>query len=83
VRTTLRIEHDRVRHALDGRTGLSIAECEDADESLPTNRRQLLGGKRLMRSGRACPTVDKDRIMYKDFAQLAELIASGGAELLR
>jgi histidine ammonia-lyase len=25
----------------------------------------------------ACPTVDKDRVMYKDFARLAELIASG------
>jgi histidine ammonia-lyase len=24
-----------------------------------------------------CPTVDKDRVMYKDFARLAELIASG------
>jgi histidine ammonia-lyase len=24
-----------------------------------------------------CPTVDKDRVMYKDFARIAELIASG------
>jgi histidine ammonia-lyase len=31
-----------------------------------------------------CPTVDKDRVMYKDFARLAELIASGKvAETLR
>jgi histidine ammonia-lyase len=31
-----------------------------------------------------CPTVEKDRVMYKDFARLAELIASGKlAELLR
>jgi histidine ammonia-lyase len=31
-----------------------------------------------------CPTVDKDRVMYKDFARLAELIASGRvAEALR
>jgi histidine ammonia-lyase len=32
----------------------------------------------------ACPTVDKDRVMYKDFARLAELIASGKvAEVIR
>jgi histidine ammonia-lyase len=31
-----------------------------------------------------CPTVEKDRVMYKDFARLAELIASGKvAEALR
>lgn len=31
-----------------------------------------------------CPTVDKDRVMYKDFARIAELIASGKiAEVLR
>jgi histidine ammonia-lyase len=31
-----------------------------------------------------CPTVDKDRVMYKDFARLAELIASGKvAEVIR
>ena len=31
-----------------------------------------------------CPTVDKDRVMYKDFARLAELIASGAlAEVIR
>ncbi len=24
-----------------------------------------------------CPTVEKDRIMYKDFARIAELIAAG------
>ncbi|MGB8583108.1 MAG: histidine ammonia-lyase [Candidatus Sulfotelmatobacter sp.] len=31
-----------------------------------------------------CPTVDKDRVMYKDFARIAELIASGKvAEALR
>jgi histidine ammonia-lyase len=31
-----------------------------------------------------CPTVDKDRAMYKDFARLAELIASGKvAEVIR
>jgi hypothetical protein len=24
-----------------------------------------------------CPTVEKDRVMYKDFARIAELIASG------
>jgi len=24
-----------------------------------------------------CPTVDKDRVMYQDFARIAELIASG------
>ena len=31
-----------------------------------------------------CPTMDKDRVMYKDFARLAELIASGKvAETLR
>jgi histidine ammonia-lyase len=24
-----------------------------------------------------CPTMEKDRVMYKDFARLAELIASG------
>ena len=31
-----------------------------------------------------CPTLDKDRVMYKDFARLAELIASGRvAEVIR
>jgi histidine ammonia-lyase len=31
-----------------------------------------------------CPAVDKDRIMYKDFARIAQLIASGKvAEALR
>ena len=31
-----------------------------------------------------CPTMEKDRVMYKDFARLAELIASGRvAEALR
>jgi histidine ammonia-lyase len=31
-----------------------------------------------------CPTMEKDRVMYKDFARLAELIASGRvAEVLR
>jgi histidine ammonia-lyase len=31
-----------------------------------------------------CPAVDKDRVMYKDFARLAELIASGKvAEVIR
>jgi histidine ammonia-lyase len=24
-----------------------------------------------------CPTMDKDRVMYQDFARIAELIASG------
>jgi histidine ammonia-lyase len=31
-----------------------------------------------------CPTMDKDRVMYQDFAHIAELIASGKvAEALR
>jgi histidine ammonia-lyase len=31
-----------------------------------------------------CPTVEKDRVMYKDFARIAELIASGKvAEVIR
>jgi histidine ammonia-lyase len=31
-----------------------------------------------------CPTMEKDRVMYKDFARIAELIASGKlAEALR
>jgi histidine ammonia-lyase len=31
-----------------------------------------------------CPTVEKDRVMYKDFARIAELLASGKlAELIR
>jgi hypothetical protein len=31
-----------------------------------------------------CPTVDKDRVMYKDFARIAELIGSGKvAEVIR
>jgi len=28
-----------------------------------------------------CPTVDKDRVMYQDFARIAELIASGKVSL--
>jgi histidine ammonia-lyase len=31
-----------------------------------------------------CPTMDKDRVMYQDFARISELIASGKvAEALR
>jgi hypothetical protein len=31
-----------------------------------------------------CPTMENDRVMYKDFARIAELIASGKvAEALR
>jgi len=31
-----------------------------------------------------CPTMEKDRVMYNDFARIAELIASGKlAEILR
>ena len=38
----------------------------------------------MRRFGRCVPTMDKDRVMYQDFARIAELIASGKvAEVLR
>ena len=53
---------------------MAVAQAIDFLAPLKTSKR----GQAAHAAIRAvCPTVDKDRVMYKDFAQLAQLIASG------
>src|ERR1700716_2332092 len=60
---------------------MAVAQAIDFLAPLKTSKRgQAAHG--AIRS--VCPTMEKDRVMYKDFARLAELIASGKvAEALR
>jgi histidine ammonia-lyase len=60
---------------------MAVAQAIDFLAPLKTSKR----GQAAHAAIRAvCPTVDKDRIMYKDFARLSELIASGKvAEIIR
>jgi histidine ammonia-lyase len=60
---------------------MAVAQAIDFLAPLKTSKR----GQAAHAAIRAvCPTVDKDRVMYKDFARLAELIASGKvAEVIR
>ncbi|MGA2920442.1 MAG: histidine ammonia-lyase [Candidatus Sulfotelmatobacter sp.] len=60
---------------------MAVAQAIDFLAPLKTSKR----GQAAHAAIRAvCPTVDKDRVMYKDFARIAELIASGRvAEALR
>jgi histidine ammonia-lyase len=60
---------------------MAVAQAIDFLAPLKTSKR----GQAAHAAIRAvCPTVDKDRVMYKDFARIAELIASGKvAEALR
>jgi histidine ammonia-lyase len=60
---------------------MAVAQAIDFLAPLKTSKRGQAAHSAI-RS--VCPTVDKDRVMYKDFAKLAELIASGRvAEVLR
>jgi len=53
---------------------MAVAQAIDFLAPLKTSKR----GQAAHAAIRAvCPTVDKDRVMYKDFARLAELIGSG------
>ena len=60
---------------------MAVAQAIDFLAPLKTSKR----GQAAHAAIRAvCPTVEKDRVMYKDFARIAELIASGKvAEALR
>jgi histidine ammonia-lyase len=60
---------------------MAVAQAIDFLAPLKTSKRGH-AAHAAIRS--VCPTVDKDRVMYKDFARIAELIASGKvAEALR
>jgi histidine ammonia-lyase len=53
---------------------MAVAQAIDFLAPLKTSKRGQ-AAHAAIRS--VCPTMEKDRVMYKDFAQLAELIASG------
>jgi histidine ammonia-lyase len=60
---------------------MAVAQAIDFLAPLKTSKRGQ-AAQAAIRS--ACPTVDKDRVMYKDFARIAELIESGKvAEVIR
>jgi histidine ammonia-lyase len=60
---------------------MAVAQAIDFLAPLKTSKRGQ-AAHAAIRS--VCPTVEKDRVMYKDFARLADLIASGKvAEALR
>ena len=60
---------------------MAVAQAIDFLAPLKTSKRGEVAHAAI-RS--VCPTVEKDRVMYKDFARIAELIASGKvAEVLR
>jgi len=60
---------------------MAVAQAIDFLAPLKTSKRGQMAHAAI-RS--VCPTMEKDRVMYKDFARLAELIASGKvAEALR
>ena len=60
---------------------MAAAQALDFLAPLKTGKRGLAAYSAI-RS--VCPTMDKDRVMYQDFARIAELIAYGKvAEALR
>ena len=60
---------------------MAVAQAIDFLAPLKTSKRGQ-AAHAAIRS--VCPTMEKDRVMYKDFARLAELIASGKvAEVIR
>jgi histidine ammonia-lyase len=60
---------------------MAVAQAIDFLAPLKTSKRGQ-AAHAAIRS--VCPTVEKDRVMYKDFARIAELIASGKiAEVIR
>jgi histidine ammonia-lyase len=64
-----------------GIEAMAVAQAIDFLAPLKTSKRGQ-AAHAAIRS--VCPTMEKDRVMYKDFARLAELIASGKvAEVIR
>ena len=60
---------------------MAVAQAIDFLAPLKTSKR---GQAAVAATRSVCPTMEKDRIMYKDFARLAELIARGKvAEVIR
>jgi histidine ammonia-lyase len=60
---------------------MAVAQAIDLLAPLKTSKR---GQAAVAATRSVCPTMEKDRIMYKDFARLAELIARGKvAEVIR
>ncbi|MGB0006767.1 MAG: histidine ammonia-lyase [Candidatus Sulfotelmatobacter sp.] len=53
---------------------MAVAQAIDFLAPLKTSKRGQAAHAAIRE---VCPTVDKDRVMYKDFARIAELIASG------
>jgi histidine ammonia-lyase len=72
------IENTRNAMAIEA---MAAAQALDFVAPLKTGKRGL-AAHAAIRS--VCPTMDKDRVMYRDFARIAELIATGKvAEALR
>jgi histidine ammonia-lyase len=65
------IENTRNAMAIEA---MAAAQALDFVAPLKTGKRGLVAHAAI-RS--VCPTMDKDRVMYRDFARIAELIASG------
>jgi histidine ammonia-lyase len=65
------IENTRIVLAIEA---MAVAQAIDFLAPLKTSKRGQ-AAHAAIRS--VCPTMEKDRVMYKDFARLAELIASG------
>jgi histidine ammonia-lyase len=60
---------------------MAVAQAIDFLAPIKTSKR---GQAAIAAIRSVCPTMEKDRVMYKDFARLAELIASGRvAEVIR
>jgi histidine ammonia-lyase len=72
------VENTRNAMAIEA---MAAAQALDFVAPLKTGKRGL-AAHTAIRS--VCPTMDKDRVMYQDFARIAELIASGKlAQVLR
>jgi histidine ammonia-lyase len=79
---SLKLKHiiDNTRNAM-AIEAMAAAQALDFVAPLKTGKRGL-AAHAAIRS--VCATMDKDRVMYQDFARIAELIASGKvAEALR
>jgi len=72
------VENTRNAMAIEA---MAAAQALDFVAPLKTGKRGL-AAHAAIRS--VCATMDKDRVMYRDFARIAELIASGRvAEVMR
>jgi histidine ammonia-lyase len=60
---------------------MAVAQAIDILAPLKTSKRGQAAHSAIRT---VCPTIDKDRVMYKDLARTSELIASGKlAEVIR